>query len=227
MAEKARQLFSKIVGNVSRAGFGDVEINNRSMKDDLSHGIGMAKAAVIPAIPDVIKNGKQIDFQSQWKGRPYDGYVFAAPVDLDGRKVYVAAIVKQTSKNRFYLHEVVDSDGNIIKINGGEKANPTSLSSVDGTGTSSPPITPTQGVNAETVVSDNSIPTAERNVNSGQAENSGQQRERGFSKNVRTDNAMVFHFEPDLSSHPSALTISHVTSGPTQSFPVEILVACA
>lgn len=204
MAEKARQLFSKIVGNVSRAGFGDVEINNRSMKDDLSHGIGMAKAAVIPAIPDVIKNGKQIDFQSQWKGRPYDGYVFAAPVDLDGRKVYVAAIVKQTSKNRFYLHEVVDSDGNIIKINGGEKANPTSLSSVDGTGTSSPPITPTQGVNAETVVSDTSIPTAEENVNSGQAENSGSSEQRAKtnlgskSTRAKTSQAVETLMEADI-----------------------------
>lgn len=204
MAEKARQLFSKIVGNVSRAGFGDVEINNRSMKDDLSHGIGMAKAAVIPAIPDVIKNGKQIDFQSQWKGRPYDGYVFAAPVDLDGRKVYVAAIVKQTSKNRFYLHEVVDSDGNIIKINGGEKANPTSLSSVDGTGTSSPPITPTQGVNAETVVSNTSIPTAEQNVNSGQAENSGSSEQRAKtnlgskSTRAKTSQAVETLMEADI-----------------------------
>ena len=131
----------------------------------------MAKAAVIPTIPEVIKNGQQIDFQSKWKGRAYDGYVFAAPVDLDGRTVYVAAIVKQTSKNRFYLHEVVDSDGNIIKINGGEKANPTSLSSVDGTGTLSPPITPTQGVNAETVVSDSIVPIPRHNVNSGQAKN--------------------------------------------------------
>lgn len=204
MAEKARQLFSKIVGKVSRAGFGDVEINNRSMKDDLSHGIGMAKAAVIPAIPDVIKNGKQIDFQSQWKGRPYDGYVFAAPVDLDGRKVYVAAIVKQTSKNRFYLHEVVDSDGNIIKINGGEKANPTSLSSVDGTGTSSPPITPTQGVNAETVVSNNSIPTAQQNVNSGQAENSGSSGQRAKanlgskSTRAKTSQAVETLMEADI-----------------------------
>lgn len=204
MAEKARQLFSKIVGKVSRAGFGDVEINNRSMKDDLSHGIGMAKAAVIPAIPDVIKNGKQIDFQSQWKGRPYDGYVFAAPVDLDGRKVYVAAIVKQTSKNRFYLHEVVDSDGNIIKINGGEKANPTSLSSVDGTGTSSPPITPTQSVNAETVVSDTSIPTAQENVNSGQAENSGSSEQRAKSNlgskstRAKTSQAVETLMEADI-----------------------------
>ena len=71
------------------------------------------------------------------------------------------------------MHEVVDSDGNIIKINGGEKANPTSLSSVDGTGTLSPPITPTQGVNAETVVSDIIVPTPRQDVNSGQAENSG------------------------------------------------------
>lgn len=90
------------------------------------------------------------------------------------------------------------------KINGGEKANPTSLSSVDGTGTSSPPITPTQGVNAETVVSDTSIPTTQQNVNSGQAENSEPQRERGFSRNVRTDNSMETDIRQSFSENPES-----------------------
>lgn len=84
-------------------------------------------AAVIPAIPDVLRNGAQIDYQQNWKGRPYDGYVFAAPVTFAGNTVYVAAVVKRTSKNTLYLHEVVDSDGNIIKIDDGIRANPTSL----------------------------------------------------------------------------------------------------
>ena len=127
MAEKARTLFEKIKGVVTRQGFGDIEINARSVKDDLSHGVGPAKATVIPAIPSVIQNGVQIDYQQNWKGRPYDGYVFAAPVTLDGTTVYVAAVVKRTSKNRFYLHEVVDSNGNIIKIDSEERANPTGL----------------------------------------------------------------------------------------------------
>ena len=166
IAEKARTLFERIKGTVSRPGFGDIEINTRSVKDDLSHGIGMSKAAVIPSIPEVIKNGEKIDFQKNWKGRAYDGYIFAAPVELDGKKVYVAAVVKQTSKNRFYLHEVVDSNGNIIKINGGEEANPTSLASVDGAGAFSPPATPAStDVGREAVASKPSISNSTNNVN--------------------------------------------------------------
>lgn len=139
MAEKAKTLFSYIKGLVMRDGFGDVEINSRSIKDDLSHGIGPAKAAVIPAIPEIIRKGKQIDVQEKWKGRAYDGYVFAAPIIMDGETVYVAAVVKRTSKNRFYLHEVVDSKGNIIKMGNGNEANQTSLAAENGdAGTLSP-----------------------------------------------------------------------------------------
>ncbi len=138
MAEKAKTLFHIIKGIVTRPGFGDVEITDRSARDDISHGVGPAKAAVIPAIREVIRCGQQIDFQSHWKGRPYDGYVFAAPVMLDGDPVYVAAVVKQTSKNHFYLHEVVDSNGNIIKMGRGESANPTSLAANGDAGTQSP-----------------------------------------------------------------------------------------
>jgi len=143
MAEKARKIFERVKGIVVRQGFGEVEIDNRAMKDDLSHGVGVAKAATISVIPEVIKKGRQIDFQSQWKGRPYDSYTFAAPVTMDGKTVYVAAVVKQTSKNRFYLHEVVDSNGNIIKINNGEGANQTSLVAESDAGTQSPLLTDT------------------------------------------------------------------------------------
>ena len=36
-------------------------------------------------------------------------------------------LLKRPAKNKFYLHEVVDSDGNIIKIDTGDGANQTSL----------------------------------------------------------------------------------------------------
>lgn len=137
MAEKARKMFEAIKGVVSRPGFGDIDINGRSVKDDLSHGVGAAKAAVIPAIPEVLRRGQQIDFQQNWKGRPYDGYVFAAPVTMDGETAYVAAVVKRTSKNRFYLHEVIDANGNVIKIDAGDRANPTSLATNGDAGTQS------------------------------------------------------------------------------------------
>lgn len=163
MAEKAKTLFEAIEGIVSRPGFGDIEINTRSVKDDLHHGIGTAKAAVIPAIPDIIRTGTQIDFQENWKGRPYDGYIFAAPVTMDGKTVYVAAVVKRTSKNRFYLHEVVDSDGNIIKIDAGDSANQTSLATNGSAGTQSQAsVEGTRPLNPDSIIA----PRAE-NVNFG------------------------------------------------------------
>lgn len=138
MAEKARALFERITGIVRRPDFGDIEINKRAIKDDLSHGVGAAKAAVIPAIPSVLQNGIQIDFQENWKGRGYDGYVFASPITMDGEPVYVAAIVRKTSKNTLYLHEVVDSNGNVIKIDDGVRTNPTSLAADSDAGVQTP-----------------------------------------------------------------------------------------
>lgn len=84
------------------------------------------------------ENGEEINYQENRKNRGYDGYVFAAPVTPDGETVYVGAVVKKTSKNRLYLHEVVDSDGNIIEINDGDRANQTGLAAKSDAGTQSP-----------------------------------------------------------------------------------------
>ena len=56
---------------------------------------------------------------------------------MDGETAYVAAVVKRTSKNRFYLHEVIDANGNVIKIDAGDRANPTSLATNGDAGTQS------------------------------------------------------------------------------------------
>lgn len=64
-------------------------------------------------MPDVIQRGKQIDYQPNWKGRGKDSYIFAAPVKIGDETAYVAAVVLKGEKNKFYLHEVVDSNGNV------------------------------------------------------------------------------------------------------------------
>ena len=58
------------------------------------------------------------------KGRNYDTVVFAGPVEVANQKGFVAAVViKKDTSNRYYLHEIIDSTGNIFKIkNGTEKA---------------------------------------------------------------------------------------------------------
>ena len=112
------------MGNkVTRKGFGDVVIDENGIQDSIAHGLGRAKSITFAAVPDIIKKGKQIDYQNQWKGRNYDTVVFAGPVEVANHKGFVAAVViKKDTSNRYYLYEIVDSTGNIFKIkNGAEK----------------------------------------------------------------------------------------------------------
>lgn len=109
--------FFRSIGNaVFRRGFGDVVLDSHGVRTDIAHGLGRAKAITFASVPDVIANGQQIDFQENWKGRGRDSYIFAAPVEIDGKKTFVGAVVLRGTDNRFYLHEVVDENGNVIYI---------------------------------------------------------------------------------------------------------------
>mgnify|MGYP005870806753 CR=1 FL=1 len=110
-------------GAIIRAGFGEINVTKRGVKSSLAHGIGREKAVAFAAIPEVLKNGKEIGFQENWKNRNYDTYLFAAPVTINNEKCYVGAVVKKNvNTNTYYLHEIVDSNGNIIEINKGDGA---------------------------------------------------------------------------------------------------------
>ena len=118
LTEQVGEFFDSLGNKVHREGFGDVILDERGVKDSIAHGIGRRKAAAFVAVPDIIERGTQIDFQSDWKQRGYDSYVFAAPILVgDGERAvrnYVAAVVTKMSDNRYYLHEVVDENGNLI-----------------------------------------------------------------------------------------------------------------
>lgn len=116
LTEQVGEFFKNLGNSVFRKGFGAVIVDTRGIKSDISHGVGRAKAAAFAAVPDVIADGVQIDYQQNWKGRGSDSYVFASPVKINGKTSYMAVVVLKGSNNRFYLHEVVDSDGNIILI---------------------------------------------------------------------------------------------------------------
>ena len=114
-------------GNVvNRKGFGNVIFSKARIKNSMiGHRSSDIKIESFAAVPDVIKNGIQIDYQSNWKNRSYDTYVFAAPVGYKGTRIYMGVIVqKDNQSNRYYLHEVITE--NIVK-----KEDPTS--SLDGT----------------------------------------------------------------------------------------------
>lgn len=116
MVDRLVQFISTIGGKVNRPGFGDVLFSRGRIKSSmLGHGAGPAKIETFAAVPEVIRYGMQVDFQPNWKGRGYDTYTFTAPVNYKGSRNYLGVIVtKDAQSSRYYVHEVVDADGNIL-----------------------------------------------------------------------------------------------------------------
>jgi len=109
--------YLKTIGmKVFRNGFGEVLFSRNNVKGGLiGHGISDAKVDMMAAVPSVIANGVQIDYQPNWSGRLWDAYVFAGPVVYKGKLTYLAAVVaKDNTSNRYYLHQVVDETGNVV-----------------------------------------------------------------------------------------------------------------
>ncbi len=108
LVTQVSQFFESVGGKVEREGLGEVELTRRGVKDSLSHGIGRAKAAAFMAVPDVIKHGKIIDRQTNWKGRGYGTYVIDAPISIGKTEYIMEVIVEQSlhGSNKHYLHEV-------------------------------------------------------------------------------------------------------------------------
>lgn len=100
--------FDSIGNSAENEVLGSVILNKRSIKDDISHGIGREKAASFMAVPDILKNGKVVDYRENWKGRGYDTAVVAAPIKISGENYIAGVCVKRaTGENRFYVHEVM------------------------------------------------------------------------------------------------------------------------
>lgn len=117
LSDAVMEEFEKFGGEVEREGFGTVKFSKKRIKNDIMHGIGRMKAMTFAAVPSVIQNGVEIGREANWKGRGYDTYVFAAPAKLGDTGLLIGAVVTRDNReNKFYLHEVVDSEGNAIKI---------------------------------------------------------------------------------------------------------------
>lgn len=116
ITDRVMEYLDSIGRKVERPGFGVVTFSKSRIKNSfVGHGIGNAKIELMAGVPGVIANGKQIGYAENWKGRGYHSYVFAAPVAYKGDTTYLTAIVTEDKNGkRYYLHEVVDQDGNVI-----------------------------------------------------------------------------------------------------------------
>ena len=116
--QQMRTFFQKLGNKVFRKNLGEVQLNEYGIASMLNHKpLNRAKMLSLAAVPDVIASGQEISKNPNWKGRGYTSYIFAAPVKIGNDTVYVAAVVDQRPNNKFYLSEMVDSNGNYVRVN--------------------------------------------------------------------------------------------------------------
>lgn len=106
ISEQVLGFFDSIGGKVYNDIVGDILLDKRAIKDDMAHGVTDLKAIAFAAVPDVLRDGKILDHQVNWKGRGYDSATLGAKVKIGGKEYYELAVVKLRDKNRLYLHSV-------------------------------------------------------------------------------------------------------------------------
>lgn len=110
---KPRDLITEFfegIGTVENDVLGSVALSHRGVKESWGHKGNFGKIGAFRAVPNVIKEGKIIDAQRDWKGRLYDTVVIAAPVEIENVPHYMAVVVKRVPTNnvqRYYLHDVL------------------------------------------------------------------------------------------------------------------------
>lgn len=137
LVKAVTEYFASIGNKVENPEIGTVWLNKSGIKSDIGHGLGPEKAASFKAVPAVIKNGKVVDIQFNWKQRGYDTVLIAAPVDIRDDRYYMGVVVlKSSESDRFYAHEVwgIKKDGAPAFWTG------LPASSQVGTGAGTPPI---------------------------------------------------------------------------------------
>ena len=97
-------------GKVDNPELGEVLLNKRGVKDSMTHGMRQSEASGFAAVPEIIKEGTIFDRQPNWKGRSWDSYVMAAPVDVAGRPHIGEVIARSRGDggHQLYVHNLED-----------------------------------------------------------------------------------------------------------------------
>lgn len=128
LKELAIAEFKKKGYKIDRKGFGIIEIGEKQINDSLNYLNTLGDYAALLAVPDVLKRGKMFSGHDNHKNRSYSSVTFAAPVTINGITGDMAAVVRQTGKNRYYTHRILMPDGSEFVF---QNKNEAELTSVD------------------------------------------------------------------------------------------------
>ncbi|MCH5211746.1 MAG: hypothetical protein J1G06_01910 [Oscillospiraceae bacterium] len=106
---------------IHRENFGDIRIGKKQISKALAYLGSPSERAALLTVPEVLKYGVEITERANHKGRQYDTYTFAAPVEINGERGIQGVVVKRTDGNRYKTHRILMPDGSIFKFSDNKK----------------------------------------------------------------------------------------------------------
>ena len=111
LTERVADWFAaKFGGKAIHPVLGAVIPDESDVKDSIAHGLGRTQSAAFATVPDIIRQGRIIDVEKNWKGKPYNGYTLAASGRIGQVDGVGLVIIHRDANLRFYRQEVMLRD---------------------------------------------------------------------------------------------------------------------
>lgn len=118
--ERGRSTDSEVV----REGFGAIDMSYQRLKNGLKYMNSALEIYSLPYVADVVKNGKQIYYESKHKATGNESFTFAAPININGVTYAMGVVVQRsgaTGGNKYHVHRVILPDGSSLVFDNKKK----------------------------------------------------------------------------------------------------------
>lgn len=127
---------------VERQAFGVIAFEPRHINEGLNYLSDDGEIAAFAALPQLLKRGKIIDVHNNHKGRDFGTVTIAAPVEINGVRGNMAAVVKRTGKDHYHTHRILMPDGSAFEFLVQENTEPKPAGALSETDTHATPMDP-------------------------------------------------------------------------------------
>lgn len=127
---------------VDRQAFGVIAFEPRHINEGLNYLSDDGEIAAFAALPQLLKRGKIIDVHNNHKGRDFGTVTIAAPVEINGVRGNMAAVVKRTGKDHYHTHRILMPDGSAFEFLVQENTEPKPAGALSETDTHATPMDP-------------------------------------------------------------------------------------
>lgn len=130
---------------VDRQAFGVIAFEPRHINEGLNYLSDDGEIAAFAALPQLLKRGKIINVHNNHKGRDFGTVTIAAPVEINGVRGNMAAVVKRTGKDHYHTHRILMPDGSAFEFLVQENTEPKPAGALSETDTHATPMDPVSG----------------------------------------------------------------------------------